>query len=399
MKHLIPRVLSALAALFLAAGSTGAHDMPMHGKHAAGKALGASAAFSPAGRLWLVAAHGGHVWLRHSDDFGKHLSEPVAVNITAEPVSAEGENRPKIALGPRGEIYASWTSPLSRPYTGRIRFARSLDGGKHFDPPITVHHDRAIITHRFDSLAVDGKGRILAAWIDKRDLEAAKARHQPYLGAAVYYAWSDDRGASFEKEKKLADQSCECCRIAIARTAAGDVALFWRAVYGDNIRDHAFAILEHGKTPVPVPARATFTGWHIAGCPHHGPGLAMAADGTAHGVWFSAKDDQPTIWYGQLDPGKPPQHLRKLAGAGAAHADIAVDGKTVWTVWNQIAAEGTKLMLRISHDGGTRFGPARVLARTQGEAGSPQLLQWKGKTCVAWNTAAGFQLIQVEAAP
>ena len=397
MKHMIALVLSALAALFLSAGSAGAHDMPMHGQHAAEKALGASAAFSAEGRLWLVTAHGGHVWLRHSDDFGKHLSKPVAVNKKAEPVSAEGENRPKIALGPKGEIYVSWTSPLPKPYTGRIRFARSHDGGKSFSAPITVHHDRAVITHRFDSLAVDGKGRILVAWIDKRDLEAARARQQPYLGAAVYYAWSDDRGTSFEKEKKLADQSCECCRIAIARTAGGKVAVFWRAVYGDNIRDHAFAILAHGKTP--APARATFTGWHIAGCPHHGPGLAMAADGTAHGVWFSAKDDRPTIWYGQIDPGKPPRHLRKLAGAGAAHADIAVHGQTVWTVWNQMAADGTALMLHVSHDGGTRFLPPRAIGHTAGQAGSPQLLQWKGKAYVAWNTAAGFQLVQVEAAP
>lgn len=368
-----------------------------HGTMVAAQALGASAAFAGDGRLWLVTAHDGHVWLRHSDDFGKHLSKPVAVNKKAEPVSAEGENRPKIALGARGEIYVTWTRPLAKPYTGSIRFARSLDGGKTFSVPITVHHDRAVITHRFDSLAVDGKGRILVAWIDKRDLEAAKARHQPYLGAAVYYAWSDDRGASFEKEKKLADQSCECCRIAIARTAGGKVAVFWRAVYGDNIRDHAFAILEHGKTP--VPARATFTGWHIAGCPHHGPGLAMAADGTAHGVWFSAKDDRPTIWYGQIDPGKPPRHLRKLAGAGAAHADIAVHGQTVWTVWNQMAADGTALMLHVSHDGGTRFLPPRAIGHTAGQAGSPQLLQWKGKAYVAWNTAAGFQLVQVEAAP
>ena len=394
MRRLFQFFPLALAGLLLPAGQVAAHGMPMHGKHAAGKALGAGAAFSAEGRLWLATAHDGHVWLRHSDDFGKHLSKPVAVNKEAEPVSAEGENRPKIALGPKGEIYVSWTSPLPKPYTGRIRFARSLDGGKHFDPPISVHHDRAIITHRFDALAVDSAGRILVTWIDKRDLEAAKAEGKPYLGAAVYYAWSHNRGASFAQEQKLADHSCECCRIAVAPTSDGDLAVFWRAVYGDNIRDHSYAVLRYGASP--DPARATFTGWHIAGCPHHGPGLAIAADGTAHGVWFSASDDQPTIWYGQLDPGKPPKHLRKLAGAGAAHADIAVHGKTVWTAWNQLAAEGAELMLRVSHDGGVNFGPARALARTRGEAGSPQMLRWHKRTFVAWNTGHGFQLVEVE---
>ena len=392
------RFLAVSAAVLLVAAGTAAAHSPMHMSMDSEPALGATAAFAPDGRLWVVSAHDGHVWLRHSDDFGSQLSTPVAINEKAEPVSAEGENRPKIALGPKGEIYISWTQPLPRPYTGKIRFARSLDNGKRFDTPITVHHDKAEITHRFDALAVDGTGHVLVAWIDKRDVQAAEAQGRPYLGAAVYYAWSNDRGASFAREHKLADNSCECCRIELARTPDGTVAAFWRAVYGDSIRDHAYAVLRDGGAR-PEPARATFADWHIEGCPHHGPGLAIAADGSAHGVWFSAKDDVPTIWYGILDPGQSPQQLRKIAGAGAAHADISVEGKTVWITWNQFATEGTKLMLLVSHDGGATFASPEAIATSKGATGSPQLLRWRERTFVAWNTADGFRLIAVEATP
>jgi hypothetical protein len=353
--------------------------------------LGASAALDTHGRLWLVDAANGHVRLRHSDDLGKTLSAPVDVNVQAEPIYDSAENRPKIALGPHDELYVSWSQPRAEPWTGFVRFARSLDGGLHFSAPITVHHDRAEITHRFDTLAVDGHGRVVLAWIDKRDLEAAHAQRKPYLGAAVYYSWSDDQGRTFVPERKLVDQSCECCRIAITRTPQGDIAVFFRSIYGDNIRDHAYAVL-HADGQASHAERATFSQWQIAGCPEHGPGLAIGADGTRHAVWYEARNT-PTIWYGQLDPGHPPRHALKIAGAGASHADVAVHGETVWVTWNQVNAQGYVLMLRRSTDSGLHFDAAREIASATGAAASPQLLQWQGQAYIAWNTAAGFRLI------
>lgn len=390
MHRLLTTLLRLLPLTLLAPALVLAHD-GMHMDMPKGPELGASAAFDGHGRLWLVDAADGHVRLRHSDDLGKTLSAPVEVNAIAEPIYAEGENRPKLAFGTHGELYVSWSQPRAKPWTGFVRFARSLDGGEHFSTPLTVHHDRAEITHRFDALAVDGKGRIVIAWIDKRDMEAANAQGRPYLGAAVYYSASTDGGASFMPERKLLDQSCECCRIALAHTPQGDIAAFFRSIYGDNIRDHAYAVLRiDGQSA--QPARATFSQWQIAGCPHHGPGLAIGADGIRHAVWYEAKD-QPTIWYGQLDPGQPPKHALAIAHAGAAHADVAVLGKTVWIAWNQVDAQGYALMLRRSDDNGAHFGAPKAVASSHGAAASPQLLLHDGHAYVAWNTADGFRLI------
>ena len=288
-------------------------------------------------------------------------------------------------------LYVSWSQPRSKPWTGFVRFARSLDHGRHFSTPITVHHDRQEITHRFDALAVDGKGRIVIAWIDKRDLIRAEAAGKSYLGAAVYYSWSKDDGESFAPERKLVDESCECCRISLALTPQGEVAAFFRSIYGDNIRDHAYAVLPaDGRTGHAT--RATFSQWKIAGCPHHGPGLAIGQDGTRHAVWYEASH-APTIWYGQLDPGHAPRHRLVVASAGASHADVAVQGKRVWIVWNQVSAAGYTLMGRFSADNGVHFDAAHELARSEVAVASPQLLLKAHAAFVGWNTASGYRVM------
>ncbi|MEO7067889.1 MAG: sialidase family protein [Rhodanobacter sp.] len=388
MRHFLIVLLCLLAPVAIA------HEgMQMTMSH--GPELGATAAFDSHGELWVVDAADGHVQLRHSTDDGHTLSAPIQVNAKAERIYAEGENRPKVAFGPHDEIYVSWSQPRAKPYTGFVRFSRSLDHGAHFSTPITVHHDRAEITHRFDALAVDGKGRVVLAWIDKRGLVAAEAAGKPYLGAAVYYSWSDDRGATFVPERKLIDQSCECCRIALARTSDGDIATFFRSIFGDNIRDHAYAVLRTDGQLSTV-ERATFNQWQIAACPHQGPGLAIGSDGVRHAVWYEAKE-QPTIWYGQLNPGHPPAHAMVVATTGASHADVAVHDQTVWVVWNQVNAAGYALMLRQSTDNGVHFDSPREIASSKVAVGSSQLLQKDGHAFVAWNSSDGFRLIPIKA--
>ncbi len=306
-----------------------------------------------------------------------------------------GEDRPVIALGTRGEIYVAWTRSLPKPYTGHILFSRSLDGGRHFSEPVRVHRDDAEITHRLAALAVDAKGRVLVTWIDRRDFETAKSQGQPYAGTAVYSAWSNDAGASFEPEHRLADHSCDCCRIAAAPAPDGGIGVLWRFEGAEDLRDHAYALV-HSEADPQAPSRVTFTGWQVGACPHQGPGLAIAADGTRHAVWFSAKDGRPTIWYGHLRPGQAPGNLLAVAHDGAAHADVAAADHHVWIVWNQAGPEGLKLMSRQSSDGGAHFSAARELAHTATDAGSPQLLlDGNGHAHAAWNTADGFLLIPI----
>jgi hypothetical protein len=380
-------LLTCLLPLVAAAHS---HASSMHMQMQHGAALGASAAFDAHGQLWLVTAGDGHVWLRHSDDFGKTLSAPVSVNGIAEKIAARGENRPEVALGAKGQIYVCWTHPLAGRWTSEVRFARSLDGGRTFSAPVTVSGDASDASRGFATLAVAGNGDVVVAWIDNGVPSAPKVAGQPHR-AAYEYSWSTDGGKTFALPRRLMDHSCECCRIALARAPDGAIATFFRGVYGDNIRDHAVAWLRTDGKSDDV-ARATFSGWQIAACPEQGPGLAVGTNGVRHGVWYEASHG-PAIWYGQLDPGHPPRHKLKIGGPGAGHADVTVSGDDVWVVWNQVDAQGYRLMLRSSRDAGDHFGAARTIATSTDAVYSPQLLVHQGRAYVAWNTAAGFRLI------
>ncbi len=358
--------------------------------------LAASAAFDLKGVLWAVSKSGGQVVLRSSTDAGKIWSAPQVVNAVAEGISADGDARPKIALGTQGEIYVTWTKPLSRPYTGDIRFARSLDGGKTFSAPVTVHADRQEITHRFDALAVTREGKLFIAWVDKRDL-AALGKGASYRGAAVYFAVSDNQGASFRGDYKLADHSCECCRIGMLPRDDGSVLALWRHVFEPNVRDHALGVMYADGRVGPV-RRATFDEWAVDACPHHGPSLAADGEGRVHAVWFTQGKKNAGVFYGRLrmKGAGGVDGLRRVGGEAAAHADLVATGKNVLVTWKEFDGTHSRLRAMISTDSGNTWRERDLLA-TAGASDQPRALEYGGRFHVFWNTQReGFMSASVQ---
>lgn len=346
--------------------------------------LGSSAAFDATGRLLAVTKQGEHLLLYRSTDQGTSWSAPVTVNAAPEPISSDGENRPKILFAPDGGVLVSWTRPLGKPNTGEVRLARSSDGGASFAPPFTVHRDRQEITHRFETMALGGDGRLYLAWIDKRDLEAAKTAQQPYRGAAIYAAVSDDGGKSFKPEVKVADHSCECCRIAMAVDGDGAPLLLWRHVFAPNERDHALAKLKPDGTPSGSVERATFDRWQVDGCPHHGPALAVAPDGARHAVWFNQKEGKGRVFYGRLVGGGV-EGQRFVGGEQAARADIVIAGRRIAIVWKEFDGERTQLRAEISADGGDTFKPLE-LGAAAGASDHPRAIRHGDDLFAYWHT-------------
>ncbi|MDP2809793.1 MAG: sialidase family protein [Rhodocyclaceae bacterium] len=378
-------VVSALPGSAFAAGTTDKTAMPGMGGMAkkARVELASSAAFAENGQLLAVAKQGDHLLLYRSDDQGTRWSSPVIVNALPEAISGDGENRPKILFTQDGGVLVSWTKPLAKPNTGEVRLARSNDGGASFATPITVHRDRQEITHRFESMTVGGDGRVYVAWIDKRDLESARATKKPYRGAAIYAAVSDDGGRSFKPEVKIADHSCECCRIAAAVDSDGAPLILWRHVFEPNERDHALAKLGAGGTPITV-ERATFDRWKVDGCPHHGPALAVAPDGTRHAVWFNQKDGEGRVFHGRLTQNSI-DGQRPVGGERAAHADLVVAGRQVAIVWKEFDGERTQLRAEISGDGGNSFRQLE-LGAANGASDHPRAIKRGNDLFAYWRT-------------
>lgn len=77
-----------------------------------------------------------------------------------------------------------------------------------------LNDDGRLTSHRFDSLAIDGAGRVAVMWLDARDRDAVKEKGGLFAGISVYVAQSKDNGASFAANRPLTEHTCECCRTA-----------------------------------------------------------------------------------------------------------------------------------------------------------------------------------------
>lgn len=400
MKQYLKRIIGlAGITLNLALSSAYAqqHTMTMSDNKAP---LFVGAAFAPNGDLWMVQQNEqARLVLQVSKDDGKNWLKPRVLDTGADTIKTSGEANPKILFGPNGVVIISYAQAFAKRFTGEIRLLRSTDAGVTFAAPITAHQDRQIIGHSFASMAFDGKGALHTVWLDSRDMSLAKAAAEKagaskpdYRGSAVYHNVSADGGATFGPDTKLADYSCECCRIALSATPDGEIATLWRQITAPNIRDHGFAILRDADVDTALdtkPVRATFDNWAIDACPHHGPSLSMAASSGYHAVWFGMRAGVAQVSYGKLNPSGYPigtvQALPDERAEHAEHADILSSGKKLAVVWRSFDGSAMNMKAYLSEDDGQHFTLTQ-LARTEGDSDYPRLLRKGDELFVIWNT-------------
>ena len=373
----------------------------------AASAITPTATFDARGRLWVAWVQDSHVWVSQSTDRGRTFGSSARVTRVQEDVDSNGEARPKIVLAAAGDVYVTWTRRGAKPFTGDIRFAASRDDGRTFSPPVTINDDKLEIGHRFDSLHVNRAGHLYIAWIDKRDLERATAKGADYAGAALYYTMSRDGGRTFLPNQKIKDHICECCRLAIDFDRSDLPLMVWRDVIGGTTRDHGIVRFTAAAT-VAAPARATTDGWKIDACPHHGPSVSIADDGTLHMTWFTGEG--PTgagsFYARSTDGGKTFSTPLRVSAAGTnmhagAHAVVLSRGAHVVLAWKGVTteADGRPLFVRESRDGGRTWAQARVIARAKAESDHPFLLANGADFFVSWFAKAeGYRLLPIEPA-
>ncbi|VUD63811.1 hypothetical protein TDB9533_03187 [Thalassocella blandensis] len=339
----------------------------------------------------------------------------IKVNEQKEAMYTGRENRPKLAFNAmhQQDVYVAWTQKTSGKYNGDIRFTRSIDGGKKFTKPLTVNDDGLITSHRFESLQVDAKGNVYLAWLDKRDKAIALHKAQSYVGSALYFAVSKNRGESFEGNQKIADYACECCRTAIAPAASQGVAIMWRHVYDNNIRDHAFTLVD-SQTVNPIIQRVSRDNWKIDGCPHHGPSLASGqpiqtqisppkaqADKREiyHAVWFTGGKEKQGIFYGRIvSPAAPTEQVTLISERGS-HPVIASQNlaflpsvqtrqaaEVLHIVWMEFSDNATELRHIISRDQGASWSKPVAVMHTQGGSDYPIVVSQESHVSVLWLT-------------
>jgi hypothetical protein len=340
--------------------------------------------FAPDGSLWRLWSVQDSLYFDKSDDKGERFGLAKRVNIAPEKISSRGENRPKIAIDKFNGIYLSWSHPLEKRFSATIRFTYSADG-ENFLPVKTVNNDGLNTGHSFNEMLIDELGLVSLIWLDRRQAIYAKSRGESYNGSAIYLAQGkvEGNGITFNN-KKLVDTTCVCCRLDLTKNANNKLALAWRHIFNDNIRDHALLTL-NGKSS--IHHRFSRDMWKIDGCPHQGPSLSIDKTNRYHLTWFNQGAQGKGIFYGYSDDLGTNMSAKKRLGDNskqAAHPDIYAFNNRVDIVWLEFDGQTHQLWHKVSHNNGETFQKAKMLSNSSTKTDRPFIIAQGDERLVSW---------------
>jgi hypothetical protein len=356
--------------------------------------------FAPDGTLWLAWAAGGKVSVARSPDLGRTFTAAVSVN--PEPLALDWgpDARPKIAIDREGTVVVAFAIFKDKAFNGQVLYSRSTDGGRSFATPVPITDNPE--SQRFEAIALDGDGTLFAAWLDKRNRVPAKARSEDYVGAGLAFSWSNDHGMTVSESRIAQDNTCECCRLGIAFAGRGRPVIAFRNVFGGTVRDHAVMTFADARTPGPI-YRVSVDDWKTDICPHHGPSLAISADGSYHVTWFTNGSVRKGLFYARSSdgghtfsnpvpvgrPDRSPSHPYLIAANGA-----------LWLVWKEFDGEKTRVPAMTSQDNGLTWSTPSVVAETSNASDHPLLVANGQRVFLSWQTQSeGFRFIPLEDVP
>jgi len=375
-----------------------------------------------------IATEGGasNVYLAKAE--GGAFGRPVRVNDRVGDAAPHEQAPAQVAAGPDGTVYVVWQNnteiPGRRFPASDLRLARSTDGGRTFEPAVTVNDDAAgpPSSHTFHNLVVAKDGTVYVSWLDSRVRDAERERRHPRPAAAsapaqaaagpaagdsvhmmhghggmaedptlpgseVRVAKSADGGKTFGPSVVVDGNVCPCCRTSLAVGADGSIYVAWRKVYAGDVRDVVVARMAPGAAAFEAPVRVHADGWVFPGCPHAGPALAVDGQGRVHVAWYTGKDGRQGLWHAvSADGGRTfgrPAALLTGKWVPPSQVALAPDGDRVWASWDdRRAADGPVTLARIDGDhvdvvARERAGRSPALAST----GNGLLLAWhEGQT-------------------
>lgn len=387
---------------------SGCASAQMHHQHGSGSEAACNEAalkcatkvtpvFAADGTLWLVWMAGGKISVAGSRDGAKSLSPPVVVSREGMNLDWGPDARPKIAIDRQGRIALAFSTFKDKAFNGQVFATRSDDGGKSFaEPrPITASNE----SQRFEVIGFDRDGQVFAAWLDKRNRVPVQQAGKKYEGAALFFASSKDGGQTYSDAKMAIDNTCECCRLGLAFDPQNHPVVVFRNIFEGGVRDHAVIAFADAAT-AGEPRRVSVDDWQIAACPHHGPTLTIAPNGSWHVGWFTNGKARKGLFYAHSrDGGKSFSAPLAIGDArkNPSRPYLLAGPLGVTLAWKEFDGERTTVKVMTSADDGESWSRPKSVAETSDTSDHPLLVSDGKRTYLSWMTKAnGYRFIPIE---
>jgi hypothetical protein len=320
----------------------------------------------------------------HSEDGGRTWTPPNFLNRPDDPpVIARPGNDARLAVKGK-DIVAAWQTQGELPGTGPMSIVGSRDGGKTWTGGGNPATGDTLKNQAYLSLVADPQGEFHLAWLDDRE-ETGDTQ-------GLRYASSKDGGLHWSPETTLDPAVCTCCWIRLEVLPDGALSILYRDADPRDMR----LFLRTGEAGGWRPAGPVGAfGWHFAGCPHNGGGLAgsKARNGraTLHSVVWTGKEDSAGLFYlKSADAGRNWSAPRKVGDGHSRDGDIAALGQgTLAIAFTRSTAAGTAVQLMQSGDDGAHWTEPAPLTAEAAKARHPRVLA----------TPFGFRVFWTETLP
>lgn len=311
------------------------------------------------------------------------VGEVVRVNGSGE-VPYSRQEAPALAVS-GDDVLMTWavTHPKvtpDKPFSNDLRLSRSTDGGKTFQPSVLVNDDQQVIGHSFDSIHVAPDGAVHIAWIDGR--EGKKE-------SGTFATRSTDRGRTVDKNLKVDDNTCVCCRTAMTSGPDGTLYVAWRKILPGDLRETVVARSTDGGATYSAPVIVGHDRWVFPGCPHRPASVGTDRQGRLYVAWYTeGSDETPSIYLAYSDDKgetfSPKQKLNFSKGTFPDHPQMAVDQEgRVILVWEEQSPVRREVVVSVSLDRGQSFSLPQKINDKKGQTPSVSV-NAQGLAVLAW---------------
>ncbi|HEY6085476.1 MAG TPA: sialidase family protein, partial [Nitrospira sp.] len=318
---------------------------------------------------------------------GGPLGSPVRVNSPAENPYYRQESPALVMRG--DEVFITWslTHPRvtsDKPFSSELRLSHSTDGGRTFAPSVLVNDDGQVINHAFDAIQMTPNGTVHLAWIDGRD-----GKKDP----GTYVAKSTDQGRTVAKNLKISENTCVCCRMALATSADGLIYVAWRKIFDGNVRETVVSRSTDGGESFSAPVIVGNDRWIYPACPHRPASLGVDRSGRLYVVWYTeGADETPAVYLAYSDDRgatfSEKKQLNHSKGTFPDHPQMAVDpqGRVV-VVWEEQSPVRREVVVSHSLNRGQSFSRPVKLDEKNGQTPTVAVNQ-HGIVVIGWKEHA-----------